>query len=373
MIARSLLAGSALAAVALAACARPQVYEKPLTPVTVRRVEMSTTGGATRYSATVKPEVEVTLAFKVGGYVDDILSVRDDRGRPRNVQAGDRVSKGAALARVRESDYQQRVAEARSGLAEVTALHASARLDFDRASRLYERHSLTKPELDGARARLDATAAKVEGVRAVLSQAELLLNDVVLRSPIDGIVLSRNIEQGTLVGPGQPAFVLADTSSVKVSFAVPDVVVTRLKVGQPQRMTFDALAGQEFEGRITSVAPAPDPVSRVYAIDVTVPNAKRAVEVGFIAQLQLADEPGHSVATVPLEAIVKAPGGPEGYAVYVLEGESEKPVARLRPVKLGEAVGSLIVVTDGLLVGQRVIVRGATLVTDGESVRVIPN
>jgi RND family efflux transporter MFP subunit len=373
MTARSLLACPALAALALAGCAKPTVYDKPLIPVTVSRVEASTTGVAIRYSATVKPAVEITVAFKVGGYIDDILSVTDDRGRPRSVQEGDRVVKGAALARVRESDYQQRVAEVRSGLAEATAVHESARLDFERASRLYDRHSLTKPELDGAKARIDAAAAKVEGVRAALNQTQLLLDDVVLRAPIDGVVLKRTIEQGTLVGPGQPAFVLADTSSVKVSFAVPDVVVKHLKVGRVQRMTFDALAGQEFEGRITSVAPAPDPVSRVYAIDVTVPNARRLIEVGFIAQLQVADEPGRSVAAVPLEAIVKAPGATADYAVYALEDQAGRAVARLRPVKLGEALGSLIVVTEGLSIGQRVIVRGATLVTDGESVRVIPN
>ena len=359
MTARSLLTGPALAAVTLAACATPPVYDKPLLPVTVSHVVAYTTGGAIRYSATVKPAVEVTVAFKVGGYVDDILNVTDDRGRPRHVQEGDRVARGAALARVRESDYQQRVAEARSGLAEATAMHESARLDFERASRLYERHSLTKPELDGARARIDATSAKVEGVRAALNQTQILLDDVVLRSPIDAVVLKRHIEQGTLVGPGQPAFVLADTSSVKVSFAVPDVVVKRLKIGQPQR--------------ITSGAPAPDPVSRVYSIDVTVPNAKRLIEVGFIAQLQLADEPGRSVAAVPLEAIVKPPSGASDYAVYVLDGPPDRPVARLRPVKLGESLGSLIAVTEGLAVGQPVIVRGATLVTAGEPVRVIPN
>ena len=371
MTARSRLAVPALAALALTACSKPQVYDKPLTPVTVSRVEEYTTGTVVRYSGTVKPAVEVTVAFKVGGYVDDLLSVNDDRGRPRNVQEGDRVTKGAALARVRPSDYQQRVAEARSGLAEATAMHESARLDFERASRLYERHSLTKPELDGARARIDAAAAKVEGVRAALNQTQIMLDDVVLRSPIDGIVLKRSIEQGTLVGPGQPSFVLADTSSVKVTFGVPDVVVQRLKIGRPQRITFDALKNQEFEGRITSVAPAPDPVSRVYGIEVTIPNAKRLVEVGFIAELQLADAPGHSVTAVPLEAIVKPPSGVGEYAVYLLEDQKDRQVARLWPVKLGEALGQVIVVTDGLSIGQRVITRGATLVIDGESVRVI--
>lgn len=373
MIARSFLAAPALAGVALAACSAPPVYDKPLTPVTVTRVEAQMTGAGVRYSATVKPAVEVTLAFDVGGYVDDLLSVRDDRGRPRSVQAGDRVAKGAALARVRQSDYQQRVAEARSGLAEATAMQESARLDFERASRLYERHSLTKPELDGARARADAATAKVEGLRATLRQTQIMLDDVVLRSPIAGVVLKRTIERGTLAAPGQPAFVLADTSSVKVSFGVPDVVVRRLKIGQAQRMTFDALDNQEFEGRITAIAPSPDPVSRVYGIEVTVPNPKRLIEVGFIAELQLSDEPGRSVVTVPLEAIVKPPTGPAEYAVYVLDDQKDRQVARLRAVKLGEALGHAVVVTDGLSIGERVIVLGATLVVDGETVRVIPS
>ncbi len=372
MNARSLRAAPALAAFALVACSTPAVYDKPLTPVTVTQVDTTTTGATVRYSATVKPAVEVTLAFKVGGYVEELLTIQDG-GRRRSVQEGDRVTKGAALARVRASDYQQRVAEARSGLAEATAMHESARLDFERAARLYERQSLTKPELDGARARVDAAAAKVEGVRAMLGQTEIMLEDIVLRSPIDGVVLKRSVEQGTLASPGQPAFVLADTSSLKVSFAVPDVVVRRLKIGRPQRMTFDALAGQEFEGRISLIEPAPDPVSRVYGVEVTIPNAKGLVEVGFIAQIQLADAPGQSVATVPLEAIVKPPSGPAEYAVFVLDDQKDPPVARLRPVKLGEALGQRIVVTEGLSAGQRVIARGATLVVDGESVRVIPN
>ena len=80
-------------------------------------------------------------------------------------------------------------------------------------------------------------------------------------------------------------------------------------------------------------------MSRVYGIEVTISNAKRLIAVGFIAELQLADAPGHSVATVPLEAVVKPPSGPGEYAVYVLDDQNGRPVARLRPVKLGEALG----------------------------------
>jgi multidrug efflux system membrane fusion protein len=357
------------AVLALAACSGSKPFEKPLTPVSVAKVTSYSTSAAVRYSATVKPDVEVTAAFKVGGYVDEILSIRDDRGQPRDAQPGDRVRKGTALARVRASDYEQRVAQVNAGTAEAAALFEQARLDFERVSRLYERGSVTKPEFEGAKARLEAARAKQDGARAGLAEVRMLLDDVTLRSPIDGVVLKRLIERGGLVAPGQAAFKLADTSTVKVSFGVPDVVVKSLSIGRPQKIAFEALKGVEFEGRITSIAPSPDPVSRVYEVEVSIPNRRDQILVGFIASLELADVGGQTLPTVPLEAIVTPPSRPGEYAVFLLEDQKDHEVARLRPVKLGEALGSLIVVTEGLAVGQRVVVRGATLINDGEAVR----
>ncbi|MEI6667218.1 MAG: efflux RND transporter periplasmic adaptor subunit [Acidobacteriota bacterium] len=357
------------AALAVVACKEPPAYQQPVTPVTVAKAESVTTGTTVRYSATVKPSVEVGLAFKVAGYVDDILTTRDDRGHLRDVQEGDRVQKGAALASIRQSDYQQRVDQIRSGLSEAEAVYQNAKLDYERAVRLFDKHSLTKPDLDGAKGRLDATAARVEGARAGLREAEILLGDVVLRAPMSGILIKRLVERGSLVAPGTPAFLLADTTSVKAVFGVPDVVVRQLTMGRPQRLTFEALKDDAFDGRITSIAPAPDPVSRVYQIEITVPNLRGQLEVGFIATLLLADQPGARVVTVPLEAIVKPATGSAEYAVFVLDEQNGQQVARLRPVKLGEVLGNAIAVTDGLAAGQRVIVRGATLLVDGQRVR----
>lgn len=360
------------AALAVGGCKEPPPYEQPLTPVTVGTVESSSTGTTVRYSATVKPGLEVTLAFKVAGYVDDILRRPGDLGRARDVQEGDHVEKGAALARVRQSDYQQSVAQVKAGVAEATAAYDNAKLDYDRASRLFAKQSLTKPELDAAKARLDAMAAKVDGATAGLGEAQLVLGDVVLRSPLSGVVLKRLIERGSLVAPGTPAFIVADTTSVKAVFGVPDVVVNQLQIGRPQRLTFEALKDETFDGRITSIAPAPDPISRVYQIEVTVPNPQHKLEIGFIASLQLADQPGETVLTVPLEAIVKPATGSADYGVFVLDGQADAQVAKLHPVKLGAVVGNAITVAEGLSVGQRIIVRGATLVTDGQRVRALP-
>jgi multidrug efflux pump subunit AcrA (membrane-fusion protein) len=94
-------AAGAPALVVLAACSTPQVYDRPLTPVTVGQVESYATGTTVRYSATARPAVEVTAAFKVGGYVDDILTVVNERGHPRIVQEGDRVSRMSSVYRRR--------------------------------------------------------------------------------------------------------------------------------------------------------------------------------------------------------------------------------------------------------------------------------
>ena len=77
---------------------------------------------------------------------------------------------------------------------------------------------------------------------------------------------------------------------------------------------------------------------------------------------------------MPLSAVVRPPGEPEGYAVYVVDsdGEGGAAVARLRRVALGEALGNTIAVTEGLKPGEKVIVTGATLVVDGQPVRVVP-
>ena len=80
-----------------------------------------------------------------------------------------------------------------------------------------------------------------------------------------------------------------------------------------------------------------------------------------------------ALTVVPLTAIVRSKVNPEGYALYVVEERGGKQVARLRDnVELGEVYGNMIAVTRGVKVGEPVIITGATLVSDGQPVRVIP-
>jgi multidrug efflux system membrane fusion protein len=222
-----------------------------------------------------------------------------------------------------------------------------------------------------SKADYDAAYARFTASRARRSQAELSVNDATLRSPIDGVILRRAVEVGSLAGPSAPAFTVADTRVVKVVFGVPDVIVATLRPGGRLTIQAEAMPGQTLEGRITRISPSADPNSRVFEVEAALPNPDGRMKVGMLATLRLGGGGPKEALLVPLATVVRPAGDSTGYAVYVVEN-SNTAHARLRRVSLGNVTGNLIEVREGLRPGDRVILRGATIVADGQPVRVIP-
>ena len=366
-------AGFFVSATILAGAGRINGADKPPTPVRVQTVRISAVESGQRYSATIAPYEQVSMAFKVGGYIREILQIRGVDGRLRNAQQGDTVKKGTVLARVRETDYTVKLNQAKSQLAQAQASYLKATQDWERATNLFATQSMIKPDYDTAKARLDETQASVEGARAQLAEAQLNLEYCALIAPIDGMVLQRTIEVGTLVTSGSVGFILADLSRVKVVFGVPDTMLAQLKLGGSLPIVTESIRNVSFPGRITAISPSADPRSRVFNVEVTVPNTKQQLKAGMIASLLVAGEkPSEPVPTVALGAIMRSQTNPKGYAVFVVEKSAGKAVARLRDVQLGEVYGNTIAATAGLKPGDQVIVTGGTLLRDGDPVAIIP-
>ena len=357
---------------ALSACTHEDPYEKPLTAVKVQPLEKQSAQAASRYSASIEPFARVDLAFKVGGYVRDIAQVKGVDGQ-RTLQEGDSVVKGSVLANVREGDYLQRVAGAKALLAEATAVREQLKIEADRTQKLVSSGSMASANLDQTKAQLDAANARVDAARAQLAEAQNAVGDTALRTPIEGVVLKRGIEVGSLVAPGALGFVIADTRSVKVVFGVPDVMVEKLQLGSELGITTEAAPGVEFKGRITRVSPSADPKSRVFELEATIPNPKQELKTGMIASLKVSEGNASApAAVVPLASVIRSPKDPNGFAVFVVTDEGGKQIAHTKDVSLGDPRGNRILVTGGLGSGDKVVVRGATLISDGEQVQVIP-
>jgi multidrug efflux system membrane fusion protein len=374
---RALVLVAAGAAVLASACSKSHASAKAPTPVRVVEAAPLSEGGGLRYSATIQPRDQVSLAFKSGGYVREIRRVPGADGRPRALQQGDVVAAGTVLARVRDVEYAQKVAEARAALAEAEASAERAKLDFERAETLYASASMTKPEWEAAKASQRAGIARAAAVSAQLDAAQTALDDTALTTPIRGILLSRAISEGSLVSAGTVGFVVADVSSVKAVFGVPDRVVAGLKLGDRLTVTTEAAPGQPFPGVLTALSPSADPKSRVFDVEVTIDNRDGRLRSGLIAAIEVGTAAiAATVASgrlgIPLTAVIQSPRAPDAYAVFVVSGDGDAARARSREVKLGQITGNHVAVLEGLQAGDRVVVSGASLLTEDEAVRIVP-
>jgi RND family efflux transporter MFP subunit len=344
---------------AVVACGHDAPPPNPPLPVTVATVGGSADGvGETRYSGAIKADESVDVAFRLSGIVEEITQVRGADGRIRDLQDGDIVRRREVLARLRQNEFQDQLSDAEAGLRQAQA-------DYERTSQLYENRSVSKAEYDAAYARYTAGRAKQ-------SQAAISLSDATLRAPLNGVIIRRSVEVGSLAGPSAPAFTVADTRVVKVVFGVPDVVVAGLKPGGKLTIQAEAMPGAALEGRIVRISPSADPSSRVFEVEAALPNPEGRLKVGMLATLRLGETAPTTVLYVPLAAVIRPAGDSSGYAVYVLHDSARKVAAHLQPVRLGDVNGNLIAVREGLAPGARVIVRGATIVADGQAVQVMP-
>jgi RND family efflux transporter MFP subunit len=355
----------------LGACSEHETSQPEVTAVEVAAVREIASGGGLRYSATVEPDAQVAVAFRVSGYVENVA-----------VEEGDRVSRGTVLARIRASDYAEKLGQASASQAEAQAALEQARGDLARARTLFSANALTKPELDAAVAGLEISQARVNRGRAAAGEANLALRDTALVAPIDGVILRRNVERGDLGTPGATAFVLADTRIVKVMFGAPDTMIRSLRPGQTIDVSTESMPERTFSGRIARIAPSADPKTRNFDVELHIENASNELKPGMVASLEIENGSAPLLA-IPLDAVVRGGQailpvqGEKGqaglpvlhsqYAVYVVENGK----ARARGVELGDPMGNLVALRAGLQNGDRVVVSGPALLVDGQAVRVV--
>jgi RND family efflux transporter MFP subunit len=396
------LAALALAGLALSAvgCAKEQPYVKPLTPVKVQTVEMQSAAEGPRYSGSIEPASRTDMAFRLGGYVESIFTIKEGASS-RLVHEGDVVTKGTVMVKLRDSDYKVKVDQATSQVDQAKAALAQteagvkqaqvgvdkATLDYNRADALFKKQSLTKVDMEGAKAQLDNASAvlggakaqlplaraRIAGAQGLVDEANLALKDSSLTAPCDCVVIKRLVEPGSLAGPGTPAFVLANLTTMKAVFGAPDVLLSKLHLGMPIALSTDAYPAI-FNGRITSIASAADPRSRVFDVEISFGNPGLRLKPGMIVAIQLPG--GHTAApapALPLNAIVRSKSNSEGYSVFVVDEQANgKGIAHSRAVTLGGALNDSIIVNSGVKAGDRIVVTGATLISDGETVQIVP-
>lgn len=363
----------------LAACTEEKASGERAVPVTVAYATASQTFLGDRYTATLTPYTSVDVAFRVGGYVDSILQVPVDASSPRSkgavqgkvdAERGTFVHKGTVLASLRTHDYQARVAAARGAVTEAETARRQAHIDLERMTTLIHSHAVSQADVDRARERADAAAAREDVARARLTEALTQLADTVLYAPVSGLITHKQIERGSLAAPGTVAYVVADFSRMRAVFGVADRIAGVIQPDAPI-MVYPAGTTEPLEGHVLSVAPSANPKSYIFDVEVEIPNDHGLLKEGMTASVMLDVPAEGAFPLVPLEALVRPAGSTTGYALFTVTNDAQGMKAQQQRVSIGTVQGNMVAITEGLEFGEPVIVLGANRVYDGALVTVL--
>lgn len=325
------------------------------TPQPQYRLGKATVGrlsAAVSASGTLGALVTVQVGSQVSGQIAELLA--DFNAPVKKGQVIARLDPAAFETRVAQAEADLRAAEsavqvARDTLAVRQAELAKARIALDDAGRNLERKRalvreqfLSQAELDSAQAAFEtareqvrlaeasvrvasAQLANAEALvaqrQAVLRQAQVELAHTVIRSPVDGVVISRNVDVGQTVAASLQAPVLftiaQDLRQMEVNIAVDEADVGRVRPGQQVRFTVDAYPGERFSGQVTEIRKAPQTVNNVvtYSVMATAANPDGKLLPGMTANARILTDERENVLMVPNEALRFRPLNPDGSPV----------------------------------------------------------
>jgi HlyD family secretion protein len=291
------------------------------------------------------------------------------------VDYNDRVTAGQVLARFDHDALAAQRAEIRATMAAGRATVEQARTDRDhtlrqeeRAERLFASNLVSEIELDAALAaarvaaqRLAATEAQLAAQQSSVALANTNLEYTVIRAPIDGIVVTRNVDPGQTVASALQAPVLftvaADLSKMRVVVAVDEADIGEVAERQRATFTVSAYPNRTFDGVVTQVRNSPEVVHDVvtYGTEVEVDNADLALKPGMTATVRICTATANDVLRVPSAAFDFTPPGERRATepgVWILTGD----VIEYVPVAPGTSDGEFTSVSSAALTSGAMIV-----------------
>lgn len=257
-------------------------------------------------TGTLQPLVSANVGSTVSGPVRDVL-----------VDFNSQVRAGQVLARLDPTTFQQRVVQAQASLSQAQAQLAVSEADYQRYVRLERAGFASEQLMAQQRAARDSARAAVAQASASLASARTDLDRTVIRSPIDGVVVDRQINVGQSVAASFQAptlFIIAqDLSRLQANITVDEADIGDVREGMPVRFGVDAFPDREFEGRVSQVRQQGASEQGVvsYTVVVEADNPNRALLPGMTANAEIVIEERQDVLRLPNTALRFRPADPD--------------------------------------------------------------
>jgi multidrug efflux pump subunit AcrA (membrane-fusion protein) len=373
--------------------------------VSVEEAAKTSVSTTVNLNGKLKPVQEINIIPKLSGKVNNIyfdigqsvkagdvlftLEDKDIRSQLKQAQAGfDMANSGLVKLTGGAAELQELQLKAAMTSAEIS--YNDAKSAFERAKQLFESGAASKVGLDqsesnyklaeqqynSAKANYEITVTKtnpeniasakaqVNQAAAALELAKSQLDNAVVKSPINGIVATRSIEVGELIGSTGIAMSVIDLSSVFVDINATEDMINKIRLGDTVGVIIKAAGDNPFTGEVTNISPAADPKTQSYPVRIKIDNSSETLKGGMFAEIRMVLDKASGILAVPISAVIDEGG--KKY-VYILKGDS----AEKREVSTGLSDDEFIAITKGLSEKEAVIVKGQELIQDGSKVTVI--
>ncbi|NVK65916.1 MAG: efflux RND transporter periplasmic adaptor subunit [Flavobacteriales bacterium] len=308
-------------------------------PVKVAKVKSVNVDGQFSLPAVLKPYEEVDITINTSGKVKRL-----------NFNLGSNVRKGQVIGSI-DSDIKS------INLKNAELQAKKLKKDFQRIKELFEGNAATQVELDNAEFNYKNAEYQVESLKQQIQDGNLV-------SPINGVVVSKDIEVGEFMSAGKPAAHVVDLSKMKTLVMVSEKDVYQLKEGMKVTVTSDLFADAPMEGTISFISPNGD-ANHNYEVEVLITDAsKKNLKAGTFVSVAFDIQSKGSLLQIPKKALIEGVTNP---AAYVAKGSS----VTLKKLVLGRDLGENIEVLSGLKEGELVVVSGQINLTESSIINQI--
>jgi RND family efflux transporter MFP subunit len=304
----------------------------------------------------------ITASGALAAKRDQPIGIAGQGGRVIRVlvDAGSWVHAGQPLAVVDRSVQAQQAAQL---AAQVEAARANAELaqsNYDRAIALQARGFVSKAEIDSKRSLRDAANAQVRVALATLGATRAQIGQLNVIAPAAGLILSRNVEVGQVVGPGSGAlFRLAEGGQMEMRAQLSQQDLALVHVGLPATVR-PVGSDQSFPGNVWQVAPVIDPQSRLGDVRIAIPYAP-ALRPGGFAEAQIQGGT-MSAPLLPQSAVLS---DDKGNYVYIVDGRN---LVERRDIKIGSVENNGVTIAQGLAGNEAVVLSAGPFLNPGQRV-----
>lgn len=293
------------------------------------------------YKGTVLPWKQANIGPDVSGRIAKIYK-----------KQGDGVKKGALVAELDTTTMELQKKQVEAALEVANASYKDAELNFERIKKLHEKNAVSQMQYEKAQLALEAADTQKKSAEANLNVIKHTLNNSYMKAPFDGIITSKNHEEGDMINPmmGMTAGVLTlmDLSKVKINIDVPAEDIEKIKINQDCQVRLTSLQDEIFQGRVYSKNLAADPISKTFKVEIMIRNPEIKIKAGVFAEVNIEILKKENSLLLPHSAVIE-----EKRVVLYNNG-----TAKIQEVKIGGKNDRYYEIIEGLSEDDLVVVEG---------------